>query len=68
MQRRVENVGWQRYYPLVPQHGKSKVPKLEDTIGISVDVIWLHIQMQHAIYMQKVQTLQKSCLCNRWLS
>ena len=52
----------------MPQHGKSKVPKLEDTISISVDVVWLHIQMQHAICMQKVQTLQMACHYGRWLS
>lgn len=67
MLRQVKSSGLQKNYPLVPQHGQPKVSKLEDAIGISVDVVWLHVQVQHAIRVQEVQTLQVSCIYGKWL-
>lgn len=41
----------------MPQHSKAEVSKLEDAIGVSVDVVWLDIQMQHTICVQKAEAL-----------
>lgn len=47
------------FYPLVPQNSKAKVSKLENAIGVSVDVVWLDIQMQHTICVQKAEALHR---------
>ena len=45
-------------YPLMAQHSQAKITQFEDAFRVTIDVVRLHIQMQHLICMKETQALQ----------